>query len=132
MRVDPEELVELRNHGPMKLRCAVARAMVLLPTERRKATIVRRSEPTVLNFKTIKDLLNVFERSRRPKPRSASKRSKSHPLSRSRGKTSSRLESCLDYSCPQAKNWRCASPAKTKRYAHRPIWPAASVWSQSA
>jgi hypothetical protein len=64
MRVDPEELVELRNHGPMKLRSAVARAMLLPPTERRNASIVRQSQPSVLKFKTIKDLSNVFERSR--------------------------------------------------------------------
>jgi hypothetical protein len=64
MRVDPEELVELRNHGSMKLRSAVARAMLLPPTERRNASIVRQSQPSVLKFKTIKDLSNVFERSR--------------------------------------------------------------------
>jgi len=73
MKVDPEELVELRSHGPMKLRSAVARAMLLPPAERREATIVRRGEPSVLKFKTIKQLLNVFERSRgRPKPRKRS------------------------------------------------------------
>ncbi len=86
MRVDPEELVELTNHGPMKLRCAVARAMLLLPTERRGATIVRESDPSVLKFKTIKDLSSVFARQRRPNQRKskASKHSKSPALSRSR------------------------------------------------
>jgi len=69
MRVDPEELVELRYHGPMKLRSAVARAMLLLPIERRMATIIRQSDPSVLKFRTIKQLSNAFERSRRPKPR---------------------------------------------------------------
>ncbi|VIO68420.1 hypothetical protein CI1B_20990 [Bradyrhizobium ivorense] len=91
MRANPEELVELTNHGSMKLRHAVARAMLLPPVERRKATIVRQNEPSVLRFKTIKDLLNTFERVRRAKSRkrSASKRSKSHRLSRSQGRKSS-------------------------------------------
>lgn len=69
MRVDPEELVELRYHGSMKLRSAVARAMLLLPIERRMATIIRQSDPSVLKFRAIKQLSNVFERSRRAKPR---------------------------------------------------------------
>jgi hypothetical protein len=56
MKVDPEELVELKNHGSMKLRCAVARAMLLSPRERRETAIVRQSEPSVLHFRTIKSL----------------------------------------------------------------------------
>jgi len=72
MRVDPEELVELRYHGSMKLRSAVARAMLLLPTERRMATIIRQSNPPVLKFRAIKHLSNAFERSRRPKARKRS------------------------------------------------------------
>jgi hypothetical protein len=77
MRVDPEELVELKYHGLMNLRSAVARAMLLLPIERRMATIIRRSDPSVLKFRAIKQLSNVFERSRRPRTRkrSLSKRS---------------------------------------------------------
>ncbi len=48
MALDPEELVTLTNHGTMKLRSAVARAMMLLPQERDLATIIRESEPTIL------------------------------------------------------------------------------------
>jgi hypothetical protein len=62
MRVDPEELVELKNHGSMKLRCAVVRAMLLPPTERRETTILRQTEPTVLNFKKIKNLSGALSR----------------------------------------------------------------------
>jgi len=40
----------------MKLRSAVARAMMLLPQERDLATIIRESEPTILNFELIKHL----------------------------------------------------------------------------
>ena len=88
MRVDPEELVELKNHGPMKLRCAVARAMLLVPTERREAEILRRSDPPVLKFKTIKDLASVLSRSRRRKPqKSTAKRSEGlHSLSKPRAR----------------------------------------------
>ncbi len=60
LKVDSEELVELRNHGSMKLRCAVARAMLLSLEERRDAAIVRQSEPSVLHFRTIKNLSAVF------------------------------------------------------------------------
>jgi hypothetical protein len=56
MSLDPEELVTLTNHGSMKLGSAVARAMLLLPKERRRATIVRKGEPDVLKFAQIKDL----------------------------------------------------------------------------
>ena len=91
MRVNPEELVELKNHGPMKLRYAVARAMLLLPAERSKATIFRQSEPSVLKFKAIKNLSNAFSRLQRSQPRkgNASKRSSSSSRSRTR-KSSSR------------------------------------------
>jgi hypothetical protein len=68
--------------GPEILACheagiIVTRAMLLLPVERRMATIIRQSDPSVLMFRTIKQLSNVFERSRRPRPRkrSLSKRS---------------------------------------------------------
>ena len=85
MRVDPEELVELKNHGPMKLRCAVARAMLLVPTERREAAILRQSEPSVLRFKAIKDLAPVLARSQ-PKPRKSAvaNSARRHPLSKSK------------------------------------------------
>ena len=61
MAIDPEELVTLTNHGTMKLRSAVARAMTLLPKERRRATIVREGEPAMLNFEQIKDLAAQWE-----------------------------------------------------------------------
>jgi hypothetical protein len=61
MALDPEELVTLTNHGTMKLCSAVARAMMLLPKERRRATIVRKGEPAMLNFEQIKDLASQWE-----------------------------------------------------------------------
>jgi hypothetical protein len=36
MAFDPEEFVTLTDHGPMKLRSAVSRAMTLLPEERKR------------------------------------------------------------------------------------------------
>jgi hypothetical protein len=62
MALDPEELVTLTNHGTMKLGSAVARAMILLPKERKRATIVRKGEPAILNFQQIKDLAAEWER----------------------------------------------------------------------
>ena len=56
MAFDPDEFVTLTDHGTMKLRAAVSRAMTLLPKERRLATIVRNSEPAILTFKQIKVL----------------------------------------------------------------------------
>jgi hypothetical protein len=56
MALDPEELVTLTDHGSMKLRAAVSRAMMLLPKERKRITIVREGEPEILNFKQIKSL----------------------------------------------------------------------------
>jgi len=56
MALDPEELVTLTDHGTMKLRAAVARAMMLLPKQRKRATIVREGEPAILNFEQIKNL----------------------------------------------------------------------------
>jgi hypothetical protein len=61
MALDPEELVTLTNHGTMKLRSAVARAMILLPQERDLATIVREGEPTILDFDLIKHLASQWE-----------------------------------------------------------------------
>jgi hypothetical protein len=40
----------------MKLRSAVSRTMMLLPKERKRATIIREGEPAILNFEQIKDL----------------------------------------------------------------------------
>ena len=56
MALDPEELVTLTDHGTMKLRSAVSRAMMLLPKQRKLATIVREGEPAILNFEQIKRL----------------------------------------------------------------------------
>ena len=54
--LDPEELVTLTNHGMMKLRLAVLRAMMMLPKQRKLATIVRDGDPSILNFDEIKRL----------------------------------------------------------------------------
>ena len=56
MALDPEEFVTLTDHGTMKLRSAVSRAMTLLPKERKRTTIVREGEPAILNFEQIKNL----------------------------------------------------------------------------
>jgi site-specific recombinase XerC len=56
MTMDPEELVTLTDHGTMKLRAAVVRAMILSAKERKRATIVREGEPAILNFKEIRNL----------------------------------------------------------------------------
>ena len=56
MALDPEEFVTLTDHGSMKLRAAVARAMMLLPKERKRTTIVRKGKPAILDFKQIKNL----------------------------------------------------------------------------
>jgi hypothetical protein len=56
MALDPEELVILTEHGTMKLRSAVSRAMMLVPKERKRATIVREGDPAILNFEQIKSL----------------------------------------------------------------------------
>jgi hypothetical protein len=56
MALDPEELVILTDHGTMRLRSAVSRAMMLIPKERKRATIVREGDPAILNFKQIKNL----------------------------------------------------------------------------
>jgi hypothetical protein len=54
--LDQEEFVTLKDHGTMKLRSAVSRAMTLPPKERKRATIVREAEPAILNFDQIKRL----------------------------------------------------------------------------
>jgi len=56
MAFDPDEFVTLTDHGTMKLRSAVLRAMMLLPKERERATIVREGDPAILNFEQIKSL----------------------------------------------------------------------------
>jgi hypothetical protein len=60
MAFDPEELVTLTDHGTMKLRSAVARAMTLLPEERKRATIVHENE-IILHFEEIKSLAAHWE-----------------------------------------------------------------------
>ena len=60
MAFDPEELVTLTNHGTMKLRSAVARAMILTLDERKRVTIVRKGRPATLKFERIKDLAAVW------------------------------------------------------------------------
>jgi hypothetical protein len=61
MALDPEEFVTLTDHGRMKLRSAVSRAMMLLPKERKQATIVRDGEPAILNFEQIKNLATQWD-----------------------------------------------------------------------
>ena len=61
MALDPEEFVTLTDHGSMKLRAAVWRAMTLLPKERKRTTIVREGEPAILNFEQIKNLAAQWE-----------------------------------------------------------------------
>jgi hypothetical protein len=56
MALDREELVTLTNHGTMKLRSAVARAMILPPDERKRVTIVRKGKRATLKFERIRDL----------------------------------------------------------------------------
>jgi hypothetical protein len=56
MAFDPEEFVTLTDHGTMKLRSAISRAMTLLPKERKRVTIVREGDPAILNFEQIKSL----------------------------------------------------------------------------
>ena len=59
--MDPEELVTLTNHGTMKLRSAVVRAMILSSKERKRATIVREGEPAILKLEQIKNLAAQWE-----------------------------------------------------------------------
>ena len=62
MAIDPDELVTLTNHGTMKMRSAVARAMILPLEERETATIVRNGELAPLKFDGIKDLAAEWAR----------------------------------------------------------------------
>ena len=62
--LDPEEIVVLANHGVMKLRSAVARAMALLPEDRDAAIIVRKGRTvaqSILGFEQIKQLAERWE-----------------------------------------------------------------------
>jgi hypothetical protein len=69
MAMDPEELVTLTDHGTMKLRSAVVRAMILSAKERKRATIVREGKPAILNFKEIRNLGVKWEERRGSSPR---------------------------------------------------------------
>jgi hypothetical protein len=64
--LDPEELVTLTDHGSMKLRSAVLRAMLMLPKQRKLATIVRNGDPAILKFDEIKSLAAQWDESRLP------------------------------------------------------------------
>jgi len=66
MPFDPEEFVTLTDHGTMKLRSAVSRAMTLLPKERKRATIVRGADPAILNFEQIKKLAAQWDERHAP------------------------------------------------------------------
>ena len=61
MALDPEELVTLTDHGTMKLRSAVSRAMMMLPKQRKLATIVREGDPAILNFDEIKNIAEQWD-----------------------------------------------------------------------
>jgi len=61
MAFDPDELVTLADHGTMKLRSAVTRAMVLPPKDRRRAMIVREGKRRPLKFERIKSLAAKWE-----------------------------------------------------------------------
>jgi hypothetical protein len=56
MALHPEEFITLTDHGSMKLRAAVLRAMTLLPKERKRTTIVRDGESAILTLEQIKNL----------------------------------------------------------------------------
>ena len=66
MALDPDEFVTLTDHGSMKLRAAVSRAMTLLPKERKRITIVREGEPAILNFEQIKNLAAEWDKQLAP------------------------------------------------------------------
>ncbi|OAF09963.1 hypothetical protein AYJ54_12265 [Bradyrhizobium centrolobii] len=68
--LDPEEIVVLANHGAMRLRSAVARAMALLPEDRDVAIIVRNGQlsQSILDFGQIKQLAAQWEAAEQPVP----------------------------------------------------------------
>jgi len=71
--LDPEEIVVLANHGVMKLRSAVARAMALLPEDRDGAIIVRKGKlsQSILGFEQIKQLAEQWEQAEHPSRRTS-------------------------------------------------------------
>jgi hypothetical protein len=60
MAFDPEEFVTLTDHGTMKLRSAVSRAMTMPLKERKRATIVRQGDPATLSFEQIMSLAALW------------------------------------------------------------------------
>ncbi len=66
MAFDPEELVTLTNHGTMRLRSAVTRAMMLPVKERKRATIVREGARSILKFEQIRNLATRWEKQLAP------------------------------------------------------------------
>ena len=66
MAFDPQEQVTLTNHGSMRLRSAVARAMTLPLDERKKATIVRNGKPATLRYERIKHLATEWAKELTP------------------------------------------------------------------
>jgi site-specific recombinase XerC len=85
MAMDPEELVTLKDHGTMKLRSAVVRAMILSAKERKRATIVREGKPAILHFKQIRDLGAEWDERRGSSPRGNRFRQRQQRRIRSRG-----------------------------------------------
>jgi hypothetical protein len=86
MAMDPEELVTLTDHGTMKLRSAVVRAMILSAKERKGATIVREGEPGILKFKQIGNLGAKWDE----QPGSSPRRNRLHERKRQQRRIRSR------------------------------------------
>jgi hypothetical protein len=61
MALDPNEVVTLTNHGTMPLHLAVERAMMLPSPQRGNASILRESEPSMLDFQLIRHLATRWD-----------------------------------------------------------------------
>jgi hypothetical protein len=90
MAMDPEELVTLTDHGTMKLRSAVVRAMILSAKERKRATILREGEPAILNFKQIRNLGATWDELPGSSPRRNRLHERKRPQSRIRSRGNGR------------------------------------------
>ena len=66
MALDPNEVVTLTNHGTMPLHLAVERAMMLPTRQRDHASILRDSEPSILDFQLIRHLATRWDGTPRP------------------------------------------------------------------
>ena len=66
MALDPNEVVTLTNHGTMPLHLAVERAMMLPSPQRGNASILRTSEPSLLDFQLIRHLATRWDGAPRP------------------------------------------------------------------